>query len=85
MTMHFNDDEDRVNKDFKFTFLNTNARSLSPKINSLIECFDEMDASVAIVTETWLTDGGGLEEDLDMLEAGSGLGSVVLNLSLIHI
>ena len=64
---------------FSFTFLNTNARSLSPKINSLIDCFDELDVSVAAVTETWLNDAHGLEEDLDHLAAGTGLGMLTLN------
>ena len=41
---------------FEFTFLNTNACSLIPKINSLIDCFDELDVSVAAITETWLND-----------------------------
>ena len=45
----------------------------------MIDCFEEMDAVFAIVTETWLSDGGGLVEDLENLEAGAGLGMLALN------
>ena len=38
-----------------------------------------MDASVAVVMEMWLSDGTGLEEDLEMLEAGTGIASLCLN------
>ena len=40
-----------------FTIVNTNARSLCPKIHSLIDCFNELEADIAIITETWLTSG----------------------------
>ena len=36
----------------KLTFLLTNARSLSPKINSLIDYFEESEVTYAMVTET---------------------------------
>ena len=74
-----NDIIDTENKDFVFTFLNTNARSLSPKINSLIDCFDEMDAAFGVVTETWLSDGTGLSEDIEDYEAGAGMGMLTRN------
>ena len=62
-----------VDNKVPFTVLNTNARSLCPKINSLLDCFSQMEASVGIVTETWLTDGEGLEEELEDLRMGTGL------------
>ena len=31
--------------------INTNAQSLCPKINSLVDCFEELDGTIAIVTE----------------------------------
>ena len=40
---------------------------------------EEMDSTVAVVTETWLSDGPGLDEDLEMLEAGAGISMVTLN------
>ena len=33
--------------------LNTNARSLSPKIHSLLDRFSEFELDVAVVTESW--------------------------------
>ena len=54
---------DMENKHYVFTFLNTNARSLSPKMNSLLDCFEEMDAAFAVVTKTWFSDGRGLVKD----------------------
>ena len=61
------------------TVLNTNARSLCPKIESLIDCFDDMQATIGIVTETWLADGESLAEDIADLSAGTGIGLVCLN------
>ena len=55
------------------TFINTNSRSLCPKINSLIDNINELDASFAVVTETWLCDGLTLEEDKQDLLLGEGL------------
>lgn len=62
-----------------FTFLNTNARSLCPKINSLIDTIEEMDASMAVVMETWLADGLTLEEDKQDLLLGAGLSMLCRN------
>ena len=39
-----------------FVALNTNARSLAPKMESLANCMEEIEADVAVVTETWLQD-----------------------------
>ena len=61
------------------TIVNANARSLCPKINSLIDCLEEMDAAVGIVTEIWLTDGDSLKEDLADLSAGAGVGLLCKN------
>ena len=61
------------------TILNTNARSLCPKIHSFIDCFEEMDAMIAVVTETWLADGESLEGDLVDLAAGTGIGMMCRN------
>ena len=56
-----------------FTFTNTNARSLCPKIESFITCFGEMDTSLAVVTETWLADGCSLDSDVADLVDGTGI------------
>ena len=53
--------------------MNTNARSLCPKIHSLIDCFEDLQLTFATITETWLCDGEGLdEEDLSDLALGAG-------------
>lgn len=62
--------------------INTNARSLCPKISSLIDCFEELNVMLGVVTEMWLTDGATLDEDLIDLERGSGLGAITLNRKL---
>ena len=61
------------------TFLNTNARSLCPKIKSLIDNMNEMDAAFAVVTETWLADGVTLEEDKQDLLLGEGFSLLCRN------
>ena len=75
------DSEDmNINKDEpSFTMINTNARSLCPKINSLIDCFEELGVTVGVVTETWLSDGEGLEDDVQDLAHGAGLGMMYRN------
>ena len=62
-----------------FTLLNTNSRYLCPKVNSFIDNFKEMYASLAIVTETWLKDGQELDNDIDDLLHGAGIGLIALN------
>ena len=44
--------------------INTNARSLCPKIESLIDCFEELEVTLGVVTETWLADGDSLDRDI---------------------
>ena len=58
------------------TIINTNARSLCPKIDSLIDCLEEMNSSVGIITETWLADGASLEDDITDLIHGAGVGLI---------
>ena len=53
-----NTDFKNMNNKTKLTFLNTNARSLCPKMESLVDGMEELQAAFAIVTETWLVDGG---------------------------
>ena len=65
-------EEGNVNKGTNVNIINTNARSLCPKIDSLIDCFEEMDGTLGIVTETWLADGDSLSRDLQDLAKGAG-------------
>ena len=75
-------DERERNKCSDFSIINTNARSLCPKISSLIDCMSETDTRLAIITETWLQDGPQLEQDVVDLSAGAGLGMITKNRTL---
>ena len=46
---------------------------MCPKINSLVDCISDMEASIATITETWFTDGDPLEEDAQDLFHRAGL------------
>ena len=59
-----------------FLIINTNARSLCPKINSFIDCYNELDAKLAIVTETWFGNSRQLDTDLEDLLHGTGIATV---------
>ena len=59
--------------------VNRNARSLCPKIESLIDCYEELDVTLGIVTETWLADGMSLDKDVQDLARGAGLNMICLN------
>ena len=71
--------EEKDDKVFKLSIINTNARSLCPKIDSLITCFDELDLSFAVITETWFKDSVQLEDDLIDLRGRAGLGMLTKN------
>ena len=49
-------------------------------MNSFIDMFKEMEASISIITETWLKDSLELQDDVDDLLHGSGIGLITLNL-----
>ena len=66
----------------EISFINTNARSLCPKIHSLIDAFDELQLTFATITETWLADGESLEEDLSDLALGAGIKVLYRNRTL---
>ena len=46
----YDDQAVRQNK-VNVTVINTNARSLCPKINSLIDCFTDLNATIGVITE----------------------------------
>ena len=54
-------------------------RSLCPKITSLIDCINEMRATIAVVTETWPANGELLDKDTADLAYGAGLGLLCRN------
>ena len=61
------------------TVINTNARSLCPKISSLIDCFTDLTAEVGVVTETGLTDGDSLDKEVEDLMLGTELQMIYRN------
>ena len=68
-----------VERKNKFTFALTNARSLGPKIGSLIDYFEELDISFALITETWLVKGRDLERNVEDLELGENIAIINKN------
>ena len=63
----------------KLRFFVTNARSLTNKIDSMVQNFNELGVSFGLVTESWLSTGEKLKHELDNLENGNGLGMIVRN------
>ena len=45
-------DDSDMRKKNRLNLINTNARSLCPKIDSLLDCFEELEVDLAVVTET---------------------------------
>ena len=58
------------------SFINTNARSIKPKLQSLADCFQERSVDVAAITETWLQTTRDLEEFEDELAGHYSLGII---------
>ena len=57
-------DANKLSKQTDFNILLTNARSLSPKIDSLINYITEHDIGVSIVSESWLKPGLVLYQEI---------------------
>ena len=74
--------DDASNKLERHTLLNTNARSLCPKIDSLIDNINELECTFAVITETWLNDGEYLEQGKLDLQDGEGLSIITRNRKL---
>ena len=75
---------DRNNRNGKssrkaLTFINCNARSLRPKIDSLYDCFLEKGLDFAAVTETWLQEGKELQDAESYLRENYALGMIARN------
>ena len=51
----------------------TNARSLLPKIDSLVDAIQSLDLHLACITETWFRGGRALSDRLDELEDDKGI------------
>ena len=63
----------------KVNFAIINARSLVPKIDSLVENFEERGWAFAIVTETWFVQGPIYEQTILDLKMGHGIDAVCQN------
>ena len=66
--------DEKEDKNFVLNLINTNARSLCPKFESLITCFDELDAAFGVVTETWFASSAGLQDDLEDIRGRTNIG-----------
>ena len=62
-----------------FNFAIVNARSLSPKIDSAAELFDELSLSLMIVSETWLRGDAEQDRVVNVLYGGHGVDLLVRN------
>ena len=65
--------DDANNELERLTIINTNARSLCPKIDSMIDYFNELECTFSIITETWMSDGEHLQNDIRDLQDGAGI------------
>ena len=63
----------------KFSIFLTNERSLSPKIASLIDFYNEMGVTAGIIMESWFQNSQELDRDLQDLELGTGLKTIYKN------
>lgn len=52
---------------------------MRPKLKSLIDCFNELEASVSIITETWFATGQTLEIEAENVLLGSGISMITKN------
>ena len=59
-----------------FSILTTNARSLRPKIQSLLDYMNELEVSVALILETWLKDNNEMDRLKDDTEYGHDVGII---------
>ena len=63
----------------RLSIINTKARSLGPKLESLIDVMNEIDSRIAVITETWFQDGEKLENEKQDLKLGSSLAMITKN------
>ena len=77
-------DENKSDDDYPaFSVLNANARSLGPRINSLVAAFKELGQNTAVVTEAWLQEDSEMTELREQLSAGHGLDTKERNRSVV--
>ena len=77
--LHNSNEENLTKTHNELRILLANARSLSPKIKSLVENFELLNLNAALITESWLSNGKTLQNDLFDLEHGTGLAMICKN------
>ena len=70
-----------VNFNNLFAFAVVNARSISAKIESLVDLFTETELSLACISETWLKNGRLLDSNILDLEESHGISFITKNRS----
>ena len=63
----------------KVRIINANARSLRPKIASLVDKYNELDITFGLITETWFNGGERHEKEVEDLLLGSGITMLTQN------
>ena len=82
LTQNADDDVNKRKKNSRrLCFMNTNARSLEPKIRSLYDCFAEKELDFAVLTETWYQNNRELQGKLSEYVDRFALQSIVRNRS----
>ena len=62
-----------MNHEYEMRCLLTNARSLMPKMDSMVDAFRSLDLNFASITETWFKGGKALSNKLTEVEGSSGI------------
>lgn len=73
-----NDDENTINEN-EIHFVLTNARSLPPKITSLLDIMHELDLTFAAITETWFKSSPCLKQELSDMEQAADMKFICKN------
>ena len=77
------DDENNTDKSYRpLSFINTNARSLAPKVESLFDCMFEKECDLGFVTETWFQDNRTYYDAVREYPSRFSLGIIQRNRSL---
>ena len=75
-----NADENKKSKPYRrLCFINSNARSLAPKVRSLYDCFSDKQVDFAVLTETWYQSNRALADILGEYPARFSLEAIVRN------
>ena len=77
-TSEINNEENKVNENC-ISLILTNARSLAPKINSMLDMIRELRITFMAVTETWFKGGTQLRQELGDIEQATGVKIICKN------